>query len=483
MLKEGTFAAADCAAYSAPMPFTPPVPRPRLALGLVSLGAALLASGGLASGGLAQTASEGREAGKAPAVNAAPRTATTPPAPPAPPSPSPPLVTTRKADLQVTLSEDGQTVYVVGMILEGSFHKFDAVLRSAPRVRVVHLSSAGGYTIEARLMAALVRKRKLDTYVEFYCASACTQIFAAGRERVIGPMGQIGFHQAVMINDRGMAGKVRPRTDRKLTSTTVFGVNGNDTLRLAYELAGIDPAFIDKALSYGHQNMWLPPANELLEARVITRQAEKAELPGPPGGAGPREVVRSKLLESPLWQAAMARIPAVAEDAVSEVWRSANSGLTMTEAAEAGRSRLIIAVTKGLGRAPDALLERSLALYANSARNQKARGYPACMVKLGTVTLSNHPDDLAFQRDEDALATDFLLSDERVAMMDQSEANRLFAKEIIPKLLDAYRGSDTTSGRCRLGYRTFEAIDELPRKTRLKAYRALLSLPGLSAAE
>jgi hypothetical protein len=460
------------------MPFILPPPRLRLAFGLVSLGAVVMASGGLA-----QSASESREAGRAPAAEAAPRTAVTPPPVPVQVQAPAPLVTSRKADLQVTLSEDGQTVYVVGMILEGSFHKFDAVLRKAPRVRFVHLSSAGGYTIEARLMAALVRKRKLDTYVEFYCASACTQIFAAGRNRVIGPMGQIGFHQAVMVNDRGMAGKVRPRTDRKLTSTTVFGVNGNDTLRLAYELAGIDPAFIDKALSYGHQNMWLPPVNELLEARVITRQADKAELPGPPGGAGSRDEVRTTLLQSPLWQAAMARIPVVAENAVSEVWRSANSGLTMTEAAEAGRAQLIIAVTKGLGRAPDSLLERSLALYANSARSQKARGYPACTVKLGTVTMSKHPDDLAFQRDEDALATDFLLSNERVALMDQTEATRLFAREVVPKLIDAYRGSETTSGKCRLGYRTFEAIDALPKKVRLKAYRALLSLPGLSAAE
>jgi len=445
------------------------------ALALLPLGALALA-GGLS----AQPANQSREASRAPAAGTV-----KPVAPPAPaPAPkAPPAVISRKQELQVTLSADGKAVYVVGMILEGSFHKFDAVLRSAPDVRVVHLSSAGGYTIEARLMAALVRKRKLDTYVEFYCASACTQVFVAGRQRVIGPLGQIGFHQAVQVGDRGMAGKVRPRTYRKLTQTTVFGVNGNDTLRLAYELADVDPAFIDKALTYGHENMWLPPAKELLEARVITRQAEKSELPGPPGGAGSRDVVRAKLLESPLWQAAMTRMPEIAEDAVSDVWRSANSGLTLREAAEGGRTRLIVAVTKGFGRAPDALLERSLALYANAARSQRERGYPACTVQLGTISLANSPEDLAFQRDEDILAGDFLRSNERVEPMDKTEATRLFAKEVIPKLADAYRGSHTTSGKCRLGYRTFEAIDGLPKKTRLKAYRALLSLPGLAASE
>lgn len=455
----------------AALPAIPPAPRLRTVLGLAALGMAVLAPAVLA-----QPASEGREANRAPAAKTI--------APPAPvPPPAHPAPTSRKQELQVTLSDDGKTVYVVGMILEGSFHKFDAVLRSAPDVRVVHLSSAGGYTIEARLMAALVRKRKLDTYVEFYCASACTQILAAGRERVLGPMGQIGFHQAVMVNERGMAGKVRPRTDRRLTSTTVFGVNGNDTLRLAYELAGFDPAFIDKALSYGHQNMWLPSAPELLAARVITRQAERAELPGPPGGAGSRDGIRAKLLELPLWRAAMARIPAVTESAISDVWRSANSGLTLAEATETGRSQLIVAVTKGLGRAPDAVLERSLSLYASSARNQKARGYPACEVKLGTIAVVSHPEDIAFQREEDALATEFLLSDDRVPLMDDTDANRLFAREVVPRLAGAFRGSQTAAGRCRLGYQTFEAIDGLPKKTRLKAYRALLSLPGLSASE
>lgn len=445
------------------------------ALVFLPLGALALA-GGLA----AQPASQSREASRIPPVETV--TGVAPPASTPPPK-APPAMTERKQELKVTLSADGKTVYVVGMILEGSFHKFDAVLRRAPDVRVVHLSSAGGYTIEARLIAALVRKRKLDTYVEFYCASACTQIFVAGRQRVIGPLGEIGFHQAVQVGERGMAGKVRLRTDRKLTSTTVFGINGNDTLRLAYELAGVDPAFIDKALTYGHENMWLPPANELLAARVITRQAQKSEFPDPPGGAGPRDAVRARLLESPLWQAAMTRMPEIAEDAVSDVWRSANSGLTLREATEAGRTRLIVAVTRGFARAPDALLERSLTLYANAARSQRERGYPACTVKLGTVMLASSPEDLAFQRDEDTLAGDFLLSDERVAPMDQTEATRLFGKEVVPRLVDAYRGSHTTSGKCRLGYRTFEAIDGLPKKTRLKAYRALLSLPGLAAAE
>jgi hypothetical protein len=406
-------------------------------------------------------------------------------APSAPLKAQPPVVKppTARPDpgAKVSLSPDGQTVYLVGMIMEGSFHKFDEVLRTAPKVRTVHLSSAGGYTIEARLIAALVRKRKLDTYVEFYCASACTQIFAAGKQRTIGPSAQVGFHQAVLVDSLGAPTRVRPRTDRKLTSTTVFGVNGNDTLRLAYELAGVTPEFIDKALSYSHENMWLPSPQELLDAHVATRRTDTSELPPPPGGGGTREEVTARLLRNPLWRAALDRTPKAANAAIDEVWRASNSGYSMEEATAVGRSSLIMEATKTIHRAPDAILDRSLALYAGSARTQRQRGYPACKAQFGT-TIERETEDLEFERREDALVTDFLMSSERVQAMDGIEATRIFSREVVPKLADAYRTSylDGKGGKCRLGYRTFEAIDALPAKQRIKAYRALLSLPGLA---
>lgn len=439
-----------------------------------------------AQAGTAQPAADAREARRAPAApaKAAPPVLVRTTAPIETVKADPPPARPRKSELKVTLSADGQTVYVVGMIMDGAFHQFDAVLRAAPRARTVHLSSAGGLTIEARLMAALVRKRKLDTYVEFYCASACTQVFAAGRQRTIGPAAQLGFHQAVLLDDRGGPSRVRPRTDRKLTSTKVFGVNGNDTLRLAYELAGIEPAFIDKALNYSPENMWLPGPDELMAARVITRQTPKSELPPAPGGGGSREVVRSHLLQSPLWRAALARLPEATEAAIDEVWRTSNIGLTLEQAAALGRSELIDTATRSLGRAPDEILERSLSLYGRAAVDQRQRGYPACRQKADGDG-ANIEKDLTFEAEEDALLADFLMSQQRQTPMDRAEATRYFSREVVPKLVGAYR-LNRTSGKesnCRLGFQTFEAIDGLPPKKRIKAYRALLSLPGLAGDE
>lgn len=382
----------------------------------------------------------------------------------------------------ITVSADGTTVYVVGMILDGSFHLFDEVLLKAPRAQRVYLSSAGGYTLEARLMASLVRKRKLDTYVETYCASACTQVFAAGKARVLGPAAQLGFHQASLVDKQSGETITRKRTDRKLTATTVFGINGNDTLRLAYELAGIDAAFIERALSHSYESMWLPSHQELIDARLVTRIATKAEWPYPAGSGGTREVVRERLLGNPLWKTALEKVPSAAEAAVDDVWRAYNSGNSFEEAAVAGRSNLMVFIAKDLAEAPDQLLDRSLALYANSARNERTRGYPACKSELGIVPVPTTSTDLIFARLEDALAIDFLSSSERGKRMDGDEATRFFMKEVAPLIAPLFSEgtSKNAEQNCRRGLQMFETIDAMPKKKRVKAYRALLSLPGMA---
>lgn len=399
---------------------------------------------------------------------------------------SPPPVATKAPEqakaASITVSADGQTVYVVGMIFDGTFHQFDAVLLKAPQARRVHLSSAGGYTLEARLMASLVRKRKLDTYVETYCASACTQVFAAGKSRVMGPAAQLGFHEASLIDDSSGETITRKRTDRKLTATTVFGINGNDTLRLAYELIGTDPAFIDKALSHSHESMWLPTHKELIEARVVTRVAAQPEWPIPLGENGTRDAVRTRLIESPLWQVALGKVPAATEAAIDDVWRTYNSGSSFEEASVAGRSKLVVFVTKSLAEAPDPLLDRSLTLYANSARSERSRGYPGCKTALGIVPVPTETADLMFVGLEDALIIDFLSSPQRAKRMAGDEATRYFTKEVIPVIAPLFSDgfAKGLTGKCKMGLQMFEAIDTMPQKKRIKAYRALLSLPGMA---
>jgi hypothetical protein len=78
--------------------------------------------------------------------------------------------------IKIKLSEDGKVIFVAGEFVAGSYRKFARILKSAPAVRTVHLGSPGGIVLEGFLMSALVRERKLNTYVETACSSSCTQV-------------------------------------------------------------------------------------------------------------------------------------------------------------------------------------------------------------------------------------------------------------------------------------------------------------------
>ena len=390
-----------------------------------------------------------------------------------PASPAPVTTTVQPASQpNIYLSADGKTIYLIGSIMDDSFKRFDALLSRSPNVRTLFLSSPGGLTLEARLIAAEVRKRRLSTYVEQYCASACTQLFVAGRERVIGKEGVLGFHQAVGVDRRGRATRVNRATERKLSPTTVFGVNGNDTLRLAYELAGIDKGFIDKVLEKSHEEMWFPSAKELTAAKVITRQADGPEFPLPEGSISQADL-RALLAKRPLWERAAKKYPATYEEGFASAWRLGNSGTPLEVAISSGRADLVIEMMSRVARASDSLLDRHLTLYADEARRQSVAGFPLCDSALDDGTKPLSEATLAFERTEDALLVEAMDSPPAVEVMSKKEAMKIFAKDIVP-LLPSNFGTGNT---CRAGFQMIMAVDKLPGSRRIKAYRAMLFLP------
>ena len=386
------------------------------------------------------------------------------------------LASTSEPDIH--LSPDGQTIYVIGVLSQGSFFKFDAVLLKAPQVRRVYLASTGGLVVEGRLIAALVRKRKLDTYVEHYCASACTQVFVAGRDRAIGSSARLGFHQAVVIDKAGMAKGVRRATERKLSPTMVFGINGNDTLRLAYELAGVDQAFIARVLAQSHSDMWSPTVAELLAAHVVTRQAAHDELPLPPGAIS-AAAVKARLDTLALWQQSARVLPEAYRQSSEDVWLWANSGIPLDSAISAARSRLVDAALPRLLAASDAQLDALLAFHGRVAREQRETAYPLCEGESLVEARRPDPRQLALESEEDALLAAILSSAPATSPPSEAEALDTYAHEVIPALAKSYRrgDGDSASGVCRYSYRTYEAISALPASKRVKAFRAMLALP------
>ncbi|KJS40003.1 MAG: hypothetical protein VR70_07045 [Rhodospirillaceae bacterium BRH_c57] len=90
-----------------------------------------------------------------------------------------------------TIDVQGVVAHLTGDITEDLPEKIAAL---PDGVRVLVLTSTGGYTAPAFEAAKDIRARNLTTYVPEFCFSACTMLFQAGSRRVIGVQGSLMFH-------------------------------------------------------------------------------------------------------------------------------------------------------------------------------------------------------------------------------------------------------------------------------------------------
>src|SRR5262249_34289084 len=123
----------------------------------------------------------------------------------------------------------GTEAEITGGIKYGLTADFERLLRQSPGIRIVHLDSVGGRIGEGKKLNALIRARKLDTYVEAKCMSACTLAFAAGGQRILRKGAVLGFHRGAFPGARSE--EVSAGIDRDI-----------------YAAAGFGQAFIERAL-------------------------------------------------------------------------------------------------------------------------------------------------------------------------------------------------------------------------------------------
>ncbi|MFL6845431.1 MAG: hypothetical protein ACJ8ER_11190 [Allosphingosinicella sp.] len=154
---------------------------------------------------------------------------------------------------EMKVSPDGRDLAVRGNLASGAAERFEKLLAASPAVSRILLDSPGGRMLEAERMAALIRKRRLDTRVEKDCMSACTSILLAGRERTAPEQARIGFHQPSF-----------PGADAYEMGDAV------ERTRDEYLAAGVDRNFVWRALATPAENIWIPSPEELVEANVLT---------------------------------------------------------------------------------------------------------------------------------------------------------------------------------------------------------------------
>lgn len=191
-------------------------------------------------------------------------------------------------DATLRLSDDARFLVLDGGIKYGLASQVDLLLGAAPNVTGLLLSSPGGRIAEAQKVFELVHKRGLDTFVSDECSSACTLIFTAGRNRLVGQNGRLGFH----------GGFFPGMSERDLRDM-------NDAWADLYRSAGLSAAFLDRALRVPPESIWYPTPEELREAGVTVGDASKlAALPDGFTAAASLASIRETLLAaSSLYQA------------------------------------------------------------------------------------------------------------------------------------------------------------------------------------
>jgi hypothetical protein len=174
-----------------------------------------------------------------------------------------------RTDFTVVVETDG-VLSVSGLFGKQMVDKVAEELARNPNIRVVHLTSVGGFVDAGKRLAALIKDRQLVTYVSDHCKSACTFAFLAGRERWLGPNGTLGFHTAIGI--AGDAEAVQAMSD-------------------LYASLGVPADTIAKIKAVPAESMWERSAGELmaeglvgevvmdLPARIILSQVSETKEP------------------------------------------------------------------------------------------------------------------------------------------------------------------------------------------------------------
>ncbi len=171
----------------------------------------------------------------------------------------------------VRILHEGSEIEISGVLARGQAANVAAALAQAPKARLVHLDSPGGRVAEALAVRDLIAQHGLETYVEHQCTAACTVAYLGGKRRWLGSEAVMGFHSDKFGDSDGPAASTAMAT--------------------AYQAAGIQHSFAQKAVETLAAKTWKPSPDELVSAGIVTDRAP-ADSFGV-GGYGPAPTAES----------------------------------------------------------------------------------------------------------------------------------------------------------------------------------------------
>lgn len=278
---------------------------------------------------------------------------------------------------------DGRSVLLSGGINDGSAEQLDRALQLAPAVTTVVFNSAGGWIREGQMLATVIRKRGLNTYVEGYCASACTIAFLAGKERAAAPSAKIGFHASRSVG----------------TMETAPTSSETAQLRAIYNDAHLPDSFVREALDTPHDKMWHPTHDVLLAAGVFTRKSMGGETAAISTAIRSKEALVADFKQTELFAALAERNPKEFDDLISAAWGKMQQGATDAEVSNAAREQLTAALPRYLPLARDETLIAYQALLQEELEALRDKDSLACVEMAfpsgkSLMVVGNLPPDL-----------------------------------------------------------------------------------------
>ncbi len=390
-----------------------------------------------------------------------------PPMPTRPPAPAPYSYSPPPPPLpayKVMASEDGEAIYLVGEINPGIAQATRAVMDKSPQAKALIISSPGGIVFEGAVIAELVRSRKMTVLVEDVCMSACTQILAAGADRVVMSNAQIGFHRAHTSNPYSFASPSMSMARSAL---------GDATFRNAYKNAGLAPAFVTKALAVPAATMWFPPADQLLASKVITRIGTENPWHEPAAFGVTHASIVAQLMATPFWQAANKVDPFMTQRAIGGVWQKAVLGVDKTANSTLGMRYIVRDFEEIAPTLPDAALLDYVRLTMTTASPHNKPCYQSSLLAFVPPT-SPQPT-----LNSEQLILNILAAKSRQTAMADTDAIDLALDFLVRSAANGqitkYEGGLFSANICSYSDQTLVAVDKLPEADRARMLRALIT--------
>ncbi len=159
-------------------------------------------------------------------------------------------------------------ISITGVLAKGLISDFKNQIKSQNNASYVVLNSRGGRQLVGENLYNIIRQHNMSTFVKDNCFSACTFAFLGGKNRIVSPRAELGFHTPAL---EGLTDK-----DTLIAKETKEATK--DLMGQLMANQGIKNSFIKRSTNTPNKKMWKPSLDVLANANVITHVFHNGKL-------------------------------------------------------------------------------------------------------------------------------------------------------------------------------------------------------------